>query len=100
MKNFLHFLREAFSENGSPSSKRIIGGFMILVITLCTGWSVLTYGMTDNNKAVIEIEIISGCSLLGLSSVTSIWKNNEGPTVNYPTGGTDPNITNPDEEDA
>lgn len=75
LTKLLLFLKEAFSENGTPSSKRIIGGFMILVITLCTGWSILKFGMTDNNKSVVEIEIISGCSLLGLSSVTSIWKN-------------------------
>lgn len=71
----LTFLKEAFSENGNPSSKRLLGGIIICVVMFCTTWSIMTTGMTDNNRSVIEIEIITAGALLGITSVTSIWKD-------------------------
>jgi hypothetical protein len=35
----------------------------------------MTTGMTDNNRSVLEIEIITAGALLGITSVTSIWKD-------------------------
>ena len=38
------------------------------------------YGMTDNIKSVIETEILTAGGLLGITSVTNIWKKNIPPT--------------------
>lgn len=73
----LRFLALAFSENGSPSSKRIIGGIIMIVVMFCTTYSCVKAGMTENNKSIIEFEIITAGTLLGLSNVTDIWKNNK-----------------------
>ena len=71
---FRDFIRLAFSENKIPSAKRVIGGFMMLVISFCTIFSCVKYGMTAHVSYVIETEIITAGALLGVSSVTAIWK--------------------------
>ena len=71
---FTDFLRRAFSENNVPSAKRVVGGVMIVVVMFCTVWSCVKYGMTAHVTSVIETEIITAGALLGVSSVTSIWK--------------------------
>lgn len=91
----LTFLRLAFSEGGIPSSKRILGGFIIIVVLFCTTWSVVKFGMTENNKSVIEFEIVTAGALLGVSSVTAIWKNNNGSTSINPSQY----IENPEEDE-
>lgn len=77
MSKFVDFMRLAFCERGVPSSKRVLGGLIVVCCLAFTGWSVMTDGMTDNNKSVIEIEIVTAGTLLGVSSVTSIWKDSE-----------------------
>lgn len=70
----LKFLYLAFSEKGRPSSKRIFGGLIILTICVSTLYATYHYGITDRIKQLMEIEFIGGCSLLGLTSITDIWK--------------------------
>lgn len=79
MKNFLY---KVFSENGIyPSSKRIVGAFIMFMVMVCTTISVCKEGMTIYNRDIIEVEVITAGALLGVSSVTSIWKkNNDRPT--------------------
>ena len=64
----------AFSENGIGSAKRIIGAFMIVCVMFCTIWSCVKFGMIEPVKSVIETEIITAGALLGITSVTNIWK--------------------------
>lgn len=71
---FGEFIRKAFSENNVPSAKRVVGGLMIVVVLFCTVWSCIKYGMDEHVTSVIETEIITAGALLGVSSVTSIWK--------------------------
>lgn len=73
-KNFKEILLGAFSENGIGSAKRIIGATMIVGVMFCTIWSCVNYGMTDNIKSVIETEIITAGGLLGITSITNIWR--------------------------
>jgi len=70
----------AFSENGIGSAKRIIAALIITGVMFCTVWSCVKYGMTDNIKSVIETEILTAGGLLGITSVTNIWKKNNLPT--------------------
>lgn len=73
----MNFLREAFSEKGVASSKRVLGGLCIL--TVLTVWCKVTLenglGMHETDLA----EMIIGTSglLLGISSVTKIFESNE-----------------------
>ena len=64
----------AFSENGVGSAKRIVGSFMIVCVMFCTIWSCIKFGMIEPVKSVIETEIITAGALLGITSVTNIWR--------------------------
>lgn len=70
----------AFSENGIGSAKRIIATLIITGVMFCTVWSCVVYGMTDNVKSVIETEILTAGGLLGITSVTNIWKKQQPPS--------------------
>lgn len=72
--NLIRFLRSAFSECGRPSSKRIVGGLIAVAVCFCTVYITIRQGMSPELRSVIEVEIISACALLGVSSITSIWK--------------------------
>ncbi len=69
------FLREVFSENGVGSSKRILGTLMLIVCLVCVVYLVFKEGGTSVVENIIITLIAVGAGLLGLSSVTSIFKN-------------------------
>ena len=92
---FSAFLRLAFSEDKIPSAKRVIGGLMIVAVLFCTVWCCIKYGMTEHVTSVIETEIITAGALLGVSSVTSIWK---GGSRKGKRGKVEFEPDNPDEE--
>lgn len=68
------------SENGNGSSKRLFGGIAILVALGCIIYLTVTEGCTDCVEGLLQVLIITSCSLLGLSSVTGIWKNGKVST--------------------
>lgn len=68
------------SENGNGSSKRLFGDIAILVALGCIIYLTVTEGCTDCVEGLLQVLIITSCSLLGLSSVTGIWKNGKVST--------------------
>jgi hypothetical protein len=80
MKPSREFWREMLSENGNGSSKRLFGGIAILVALGCIIYLTVTEGCTDCVEGLLQVLIITSCSLLGLSSVTGIWKNGKVST--------------------
>ena len=76
-RNFKEILLGAFSENGVGSAKRILGAVIIVGVMFCTVWSCVKYGMTNNNKSVIETEILTAGGLLGITSITNMWKKSQ-----------------------
>jgi len=77
MKTIKEFWREIFSEDGIGSSKRVVGALSMLVILFCITYLTITEGCTNCVEGLLQVLIITSCSLLGLSSVTSIWKKNK-----------------------
>ena len=71
------FFIHVFSEDGIPSCKRIVGTFMIVVVMICTVLSIVTSGMSTQIQSIVELEIITAGTLLGLSSVTRIWNKSQ-----------------------
>lgn len=68
-------LRETFSaSSGHLSSKRILGGIVLMACLIFCIVQGAREGMTDNIKDLFEILIITSTALLGITSVTSIWK--------------------------
>lgn len=88
------FWQTVFSEKGSPSSKRVLGAFMIII---CLGLIIFLAIMSalnaetpegicpDNIKHLIELILILASSLLGISSITGIWKDKEKEKQNENT---------------
>ena len=79
-KNLKTFIYNIFCENNIPSSKRVFGGLIIIVVLFCTTFSVIKEGMTTINQSIIETELIAGSALLGLSTITNIWSKRTNNT--------------------
>jgi len=70
-----NIFRETFSaSSGHLSSKRILGGIVLMTCLVFIVIQAIREGMTDNIKDLFEILIITSTALLGITSVTSIWK--------------------------
>jgi len=69
------FWREMLSENGNGSGKRLIGVLSMLVATFCIIYLTINEGCTPCVEGLLQTLIITSCSLVGLSSITGIWKN-------------------------
>ena len=71
----VNIFRETFSaSSGHLSSKRILGGIVLMACLVFCIIQGAREGMTDNIKDLFEILIITSTALLGITSVTSIWK--------------------------
>lgn len=76
MKSTRQFFRDMFSENGNGSGKRLVGTIAMLFSLLCIGFLVITEGGTIVVENLLEVVIITAGGLLGISSITGIWKKN------------------------
>lgn len=90
MNNF----REMVSgSNGVLSSKRVMGVVVLAVCMLCTVWLVYAEGGTQVVENLLQTLMIMSAALLGISSVTGIWKKGgktEIKTEEPTPAGTDP----------
>lgn len=64
-------------ENGHLSSKRVLGAIVLLTCLVCVVVQAAKEGVTDNLKELFEWLIITSTALLGITSITGIWKNNK-----------------------
>ena len=70
-----NFIKEMISgENGVISSKRVMGVVVLTVCLGCTIWLVVNEGGTQVVENLLQTLMIMSAALLGISSVTSIWK--------------------------
>lgn len=61
-------------ENGLLSSKRVMGVVIISICLICTCWLVWSEGGTQVVENLLQTLMIMAAALLGISSVTGIWK--------------------------
>lgn len=61
-------------ENGVLSSKRVMGVIILVICMICTTWLVYNEGGTQVVENLLQTLMIMAAALLGISSVTSIWK--------------------------
>lgn len=68
------FWKKVFSEDGEPSSKRIIGGFgmVTMVVSVCV--MAINNGCSECVKDLVQTIVLSSMGLLGISSVTGAFK--------------------------
>jgi hypothetical protein len=71
-------------ENGRLSSKRVMGIIVLAVCLICTIWLVYNEGGTQVVENLLQTLMIMAAALLGISSVTSIWKKGVTPTETTP----------------
>lgn len=79
-KNSMTWFREAFSEKGVGSAKRLIGAFICVVSMGCIVYLTIRDGGTPVVQDLLQTSMIVGASLLGLYSITSIWKGGKVST--------------------
>lgn len=87
-RTFKNWLYEAMSEKGIGSAKRLAGIFITFVSMGCIIYLTITSGPTIIVENLLQTSLITGAALLGLSSITSIWKHGsmsvgENGDVNY-----------------
>lgn len=61
-------------ENGILSSKRLMGVVILVICMICTCWLVYSEGGTQVVENLLQTLMIMAAALLGISSVTGIWK--------------------------
>lgn len=74
MKGIIRFIKDMLSGQGEISSKRVSGMTMILTALACIVYLTASEGGTTTVQSLVETTIITGACLLGVSSVTGIWK--------------------------
>lgn len=62
------------ASNGHLSSKRVLGAIVLLVCLSVVVFEACIEGVTDNIKSLLEVLIITSTALLGITSITNIWK--------------------------
>ena len=67
--------REVFSEKGIGSVKRVAGTFITVISMGCIVYLTITAGPVMIVENLLQTSLITGAALLGLHSITSIWKN-------------------------
>jgi len=67
--------REVFSEKGIGSVKRVVGTFITAISMGCIVYLTITAGPVMIVENLLQTSLITGAALLGLHSITSIWKN-------------------------
>lgn len=69
-------LREIFSRSpdSNISAKRVFGSITLMVSLGCTTYLTVIEGGTQTVENLIQTAFIIAASLLGIASITSIWK--------------------------
>ena len=80
-------------ENGKLSSKRIMGTVVLIICLICTSWLVYKEGGTQVVENLLQTLMVMAAALLGISSVTSIWKKGVTPTEHKDVPVEDPCAT-------
>ena len=62
------------ASNGYLSSKRVLGAIVLLGCLGVVIGEAIVEGITDNIKSLLEVLIITSTALLGITTVTNIWK--------------------------
>lgn len=77
MKTKSNFREMISGENGVISSKRVMGVIVLTVCMMCTCWLVWSEGGTTVVENLLQTLMIMAAALLGISSITGIWKKGE-----------------------
>ena len=80
---------KVFSEKGVGSAKRVNGAIIVFISMACIVYLTITAGPVVIVQDLLQTSLVTGAALLGLYSITSIWKSgsmsvgNNGKNVTY-----------------
>lgn len=77
MKDQGFFKQLVSGANGIISSKRVMGMLVLVVCLICIIYLVVSEGGSSVVENLLQTAMVMAASLLGISSVTSIWKGNQ-----------------------
>lgn len=77
MKDQGFFKQLVSGANGIISSKRVMGMLVLVVCLICIIYLVVSEGGSGVVENLLQTAMVMAASLLGISSVTSIWKGNQ-----------------------
>lgn len=69
------FFQSLLSPTGEISSKRFVGMVSMMVALICILFLTWTEGGSNTVEELLQTTLVISASLLGISSVTGIWKN-------------------------
>lgn len=91
------FFRQLVSgANGIVSSKRVMGMIVLMVCLGCIIYLVIAEGGSSVVENLLQTAMVMAASLLGISSVTSIWKGNQVTMGSGKQGGTQMDVEQPE----
>lgn len=73
--NLFNALKSILSGTGELSAKRATGLFMMVIVMGCIVFLTISEGGTDVVECLLQTAMIISASLLGITSITGIWKN-------------------------
>lgn len=79
----MNFFENLASATGTISAKRVTGMFLIVLVMGCVIYLTIKEGGTHVVEDLLQTALIVGCSLLGISSITSIWKTGKMSVGNH-----------------
>ena len=82
MNGLVKFIYNMLSNKGEVSSKRVSGILSLIVSLGCIVYLTIDEGGTTVVESLIQTTLIMAACLLGVSSVTSIWKGSRNINVN------------------
>lgn len=73
-KNLINFIKNMLSGTGDVSAKRVSGMSSMLIALACIIYLVIKEGGNSVTESLLETVLIISACLLGVTSVTGIWK--------------------------
>lgn len=90
MKDQGFFKQLVSGANGIISSKRVMGMLVLVVCLICIIYLVVSEGGSGVVENLLQTAMVMAASLLGISSVTSIWKGNQVSMGDNSKGSSEP----------
>ena len=78
-----NFWEQLASATGTISAKRVTGMTLLFIVMCCVIYLTINEGGTHVVEDLLQTAMILGATLLGISSITSIWKTGKMSIGNH-----------------